>query len=128
MTSETEKRALALKFLEALRSRNWIELRSVFTEDAVWHLPGASKISGPADGAEAVVERARLIASYGLSFTLKHILIGKDGVALSLNNTATRDGIVLDEHLATVCQIRDGKISRIDTYLSDVGMMDAFFV
>ena len=35
---------------------------------------------------------------------------------------------MLDEHLATVLSIRDGKISGIDTYMSDVDMVNAFFV
>jgi len=47
---------------------------------------------------------------------------------LSLNNTARRGDLVLDEHLATVLSIRDGKVSAIDTYLSDVDMVNAFFV
>jgi uncharacterized protein len=35
---------------------------------------------------------------------------------------------VLDEHLATVCRLRDGRIVEIETYLDDVPGMDAFFV
>jgi hypothetical protein len=35
---------------------------------------------------------------------------------------------VLDEHLATVCRIKDGRIASIETYLSDVDGMNAFFV
>jgi ketosteroid isomerase-like protein len=49
-------------------------------------------------------------------------------VALSLNNTAKRNTLNLDQHLATICSLRDGRISRIDTYLSDVDMLNAFFV
>jgi ketosteroid isomerase-like protein len=128
MANDFEKKAIAERFLELLRNRDWVTMRSVFTDDAIWCLPGSNKISGLAEGADAVVERARLIASYGLNFALKNILIGPEGVALSLNNTARRGDLVLDEHLATVCQIRDGKIARIDTYLSDVPMMNAFFV
>src|SRR5208283_2987150 len=73
-------------------------------------------------------DKCWLIVSYGLTFTLIHILIGRHGVALSLNNTARRGDLVLDEHLATVLTIRDGKISAIDTYLSDIDMLNAFFV
>jgi ketosteroid isomerase-like protein len=35
--------------------------------------------------------------------------------------------VILDERLATICRIRDGKISLIETFLSDVSNMDAFF-
>jgi ketosteroid isomerase-like protein len=77
---------------------------------------------------DAVLQRAQTIVGYGLDFALKHVLYGVDGVTLSLNNTAKRGALVLDEHLATVCMIRHGKIARIDTYLSDVDMANAFFV
>ncbi len=128
MTNDQEKRQVAEIFLEGLRNRDWDQMRSIMTEDIVWTLPGNSKISGAARGVNAVIERAQTIVSYGLTFTLKHILIGQNGMALSLNNTATRGELNLDEHLATVCSLRDGKISAIDTYLSDVEMANAFFV
>jgi hypothetical protein len=34
----------------------------------------------------------------------------------------------LDEYLPTVFNLRDGKISAIDSYLSDVSLVNAFFV
>ena len=75
----------------------------------------------------AVVERARLIAGYGLSFALEHILLSRDNMALALHNTAERGGVRLDEHLVTVCRLRDGRIAEIETYLSDVPGMNRFF-
>jgi ketosteroid isomerase-like protein len=43
------------------------------------------------------------------------------GAALSLRNTATApDGRRLDEHLATVLTTQCGRITAIDSYLSDV--------
>ena len=35
--------------------------------------------------------------------------------------------MTLDERLATVCRVRDGRIAFIETFLSDVNGMDAFF-
>jgi hypothetical protein len=55
------------------------------------------------------------------------VLYGQFGFALSLNNTAKHGDTVLDEHLATVCSLREEKIGRIDTYLSDLPMANAFF-
>jgi len=63
-----------------------------------------------------------------LNFALEHILLSPDNMALALHNTATRGDLVLDEHLATVCTLSDGKIAAIETYLSDVEGMNAFFV
>ena len=128
MAIDEHKKTIARQFLEALRSRDWSLLRSIMTDDIVWTLPGTSLISGEAIGLDAVIGRAQRIVSYGLTFNLNHILIGQSGLALSLHNTAKKGTQSLDEHLATVCTLRDRKICEINTYLSDVDMVNAFFV
>jgi ketosteroid isomerase-like protein len=128
MVTDEEKNQVAQTFLTALRSRDWELMRSVMINDIIWSLPGTSLISGEAHGIEAVIRRSQLIVSYDLNFGLKNILLGQHGIALLLNNTARRGALVLDEHLATVCSLIGGKISRIDTYLSDVDMVNAFFI
>jgi ketosteroid isomerase-like protein len=119
---------LAKAFHAYLTARDWDGIRSLLTDDATWVLPGDNTISGLADGADAVVERAKKIASYGLNFELLHILVSPENMALSLHNTARRGEVRLDEYLSTVCRLRDGKIASIETYLSDVPGMNAFFV
>jgi FixJ family two-component response regulator len=122
------KAKLAEHFLAGLRNHDWNSLRPLVTADVTWSLPGHSVISGEARGVEAVVRRAQTIVSFGINFEVKHILVGQHGVALSLHNTAQRDGLMLDEHLATVFGLRDRKIAAINTYLSDVDMVNAFFI
>jgi ketosteroid isomerase-like protein len=125
--AESIKQKIGETFLNALRSHNWELMRTIMAPDIVWSLPGSSRISGEAHGVDAVIARCQIITNYGLNFALKHVLYGQFGFALSLNNTAKRDDLVLDEHLATVCSLREERISRIDTYLSDVPMANAFF-
>jgi uncharacterized protein len=127
MTAESIRKEIGEKFLIALRSHDWELMRTIMAPDVVWSLPGSSRISGEAHGVDSVIARCQLITSYGLNFGLKHMLYGQFGFALSLNNTAQRGDLALDEHLATVCSLRGEKISRIDTYLSDVSMANAFF-
>jgi len=127
-TSHAEQSAIAHAFLSALRAKDWRAMRTLIADDAVWTLPGTSLISGTAEGGDAVVARAELIVSYGLNFALDRLLYGQTNVALSLHNTAKRGDINLDEYLATVCHLHDGKIASIHTYLSDVDMVNAFFV
>jgi uncharacterized protein len=86
--TDADKKAIAQQFLARLRSRDWSLLRSIMTEDIVWSLPGTSLISGEASGLDAVIARAQRIVGYGLTLTLKHILIGQHDLALSLHNTA----------------------------------------
>ena len=127
-TADDPRYEIARRFHAALTAADWDKLRSVLHDDATWWLPGDNAISGKAIGADAVVARAQKIASYGLSFELLHILVSPTNMALSLHNTARRDGAVLDEYLATVCFLHNGKIANIETFLSDVQGMDAFFV
>ncbi|MFF7753697.1 nuclear transport factor 2 family protein [Streptomyces sp. NPDC007971] len=119
---------IAERFLAAFRTRDWEALHRLLADDITWTMPGAGAISGTARGADAVVERARHIASRGLHTELLHVLVGAHGAALSLRNTATAaDGRRLDEHLATVLTTHRGRVTAIDSYLSDVDGMSAFF-
>jgi uncharacterized protein len=119
---------IARSFLAAISTRDWNAMRDLLTEDAHWTLPGDNTISGTANGANAVVERARKITSYGLNFELQHVLVGSDSVALSLHNTARQGDRVLDEYLASVCQFKGSKIAAIETFLSDIDGMNSFFI
>jgi hypothetical protein len=62
-------------------------------------------------------------------FGLKSLVLkaGQHDLAFSLHNTAKSENQILDEHLATVCLLRNEKICAINTYLSDVEMVNAFF-
>ena len=103
-------------------------MRSPMTREITWSLPGESRISGEARGVDAVVERAERIFSYPLNFGLEHFLYGLEGFALTLHNTAARNELILDGQLATVCRLSEQKTSGITTYLSDVDMVNTFFV
>ena len=46
---------------------------------------------------------------------------------MHLHNTGYFDGKVLDEHLTTVIRLDGDKIRRLDTFISDVGMLNAYF-
>jgi len=115
-------------FHEALTAGDWDRMRGLMHPDVVWTLPGDNRVSGSTrPGPDAVVERAQLIASYGLNFELEHILVSRDHMALALHNTAEREGRSLDMHLCAVCYLSEGHISRIETFLSDEAGMNALF-
>ncbi|MGW8725106.1 nuclear transport factor 2 family protein [Streptomyces sp. NPDC055808] len=128
MPSNRADATVAERFLTAFAARDWEALHALFSPDLAWSMPGDGTISGTVHGADAAVDRARMIAGRGLDTELRHVLTGQNGVALSLHNTAEdADGRKLDEHLATVLTIRDGKVCAIDSYVSDVDGMSAFF-
>jgi len=127
LLTDLEKKKLAETFLHAVGTQNWDLLHSIITEDISWTLPGTSLISGEVNGQNAIITRAKQIANSGASLELKHILCGQYNVALSVHNQASRGELILDEYLATVCTIYNGKISKIETYVSDVDGVNAFF-
>ncbi len=119
---------VAERFLGAYGARDWEALRALLADGVTWTMPGTGTISGTAHGTEAVIDRARRIVAGGVETELLHVLVGRRSVALSLRNTAQApDGRKLDEHLAVVLTVRDGRITAIDSHLSDVDGMSAFF-
>jgi hypothetical protein len=90
-------------------------------------LSGGESDIGEVPGVGGVMKRAQTIASYGVKVEIIRAVYGFSGVAMILHNTGKKDDRILDEHLASVFAFRGDKISRLDTYLSDVAMAEAFF-
>jgi ketosteroid isomerase-like protein len=126
--SDDEKLAIANVFITSLKSNDWDAMRSILAADASWTLPGTSLLSGPANGAEAIIKRVQDLKYFGVNFDLKHILIGLNGFTLSLHNTASRGDLILDEQVAIVFEVAGGRITDMATYLSDVAGINAFFI
>lgn len=127
MTNQADRK-IAEDFLAAYAAHDFERIEPLLHDEIEWSLPGNGKISGIATGIAAVVRRVKTIIESGISTELHDILIGQYGITLSLHNSATKpDGRVLEEQLATVLTIDSGLITRIDTYLSDVPMMERFF-
>jgi hypothetical protein len=126
MTTD-EKQQLALTFLSVLSHPDAAIVRSVTVEDFVWSFPGASKISGEARGVDGVMKRAQTIASYGVKVEIVCTVYAYSGVGVILHNTGNKNDRILDEQVVAVFAFRDGKLSRLDTHLSDVAMAEAFF-
>ena len=122
-----QKQKLTIKFLSILGRPDASVARAVAVEDMIWTFPGTSQISGEAHGIDAILKRARTIASYKVRVEVVRTVYGFSGVSVILHNTGEKDGKVLDEHLAAVFTFRGEKIERLDTYLSDVPMVKAFF-
>jgi ketosteroid isomerase-like protein len=125
--TDQEKKQLATSFIAALRAGDPNGFHAIMTDDVFWTLPGKSLVSGIAKGVEGILKRARTIVEYGTDLHVQHIVLGYEGAALLLHNTGQRNGRNLDEYLTTVFALRDGKIARIDTYISDIEMVNAYF-
>lgn len=126
--SDSAKKRIAEAFIAALRARNKSALRAIMVDEVVWSLPGSSTMSGEARGIDAILKRSEILESFGVEIEIEHVVYGFGDVALHLHNTGKRDGRILDEHLTTVCHLDGDKIRRLDTFISDVEMLNAFFV
>jgi ketosteroid isomerase-like protein len=125
--TDGEKQQLARQFLSVLGRPDEGVLNRVAAADMIWSFPGASPISGEARGIAGIMERARTIAAHHVHVETLSAVYGHSGVAMILHNTGLRDGHVLDEQVAAVFSFRGDKIERLDTFLSDVPMMESFF-
>ncbi|MCU1529008.1 MAG: uncharacterized protein JWP75_2771 [Frondihabitans sp.] len=45
-----------------------------------------------------------------------------------MHNTGSHEGRILDEFLVSVVTIRDGKAAALETYLTDIPMMNVYFI
>jgi uncharacterized protein len=125
--TQDKKLQLAMKFLSVLSTPDEAVVKSVVVDDMLWTFPGSSIISGEAHGVGGVMKRANTIASFGVHVEVGRPVYGHSGVAVFLHNTGSKNGRMLDEHLAAVFSFRGDKIERLDTFLSDVPMVKAFF-
>ena len=124
--TDAQKREIALTFVHSLQQRDPIRLKTVLTDDAVWRLPGNNHISGEAVGADAIVARGQFLGEHGVNFELLHVIFGYEGMGIMLRNTGKCRGKVLDEFLSTIFKLQGEKIHSIDTYITDVPMLNAY--
>ncbi len=127
MTGGTDTKLIE-EFIAGLKSEDKARLDAISQPDAIWSLPGSNLMSGEVTGTSGMLARAATLKRFGVSLEILHVLTGRCGVAVVLHNTGKHDGRVLDEYLTTVAQVKDGRISRLDTYISDIPMLDAYFV
>ncbi|WP_263357251.1 nuclear transport factor 2-like protein [Acidicapsa ligni] len=124
--TDAQKKEIALTFIHSLQQRDPILLKTVLTDDAVWSLPGTSQVGGEAVGANAIVARGQFLGEHGVNFELLHVIYGYEGMGILLHNTGKCKGKVLDEFLSSIFKLREDKICRIDTYITDVPMLNNY--
>jgi uncharacterized protein len=124
--TDARKKEIALNFIHSLQDRDPAKLRAVLTDDAVWSLPEAGDAGGEAKGADAIVARGQFLGEHGVTFELLHVIYGFEGMGIMLHNTGKCRNKVLDEYLTSIFKLEDEKICRIDTYISDVRMLNAY--
>jgi ketosteroid isomerase-like protein len=97
-------------------------------EDIVWVLPGQNAVSGEVRGIDGILGRLERLAGFGLDINVEAVAVGRAAGALLLHNTGAKDGRAIDVRVVSTFTVRDEKIDYIDSYVSDIDMMNRFFV
>lgn len=120
---EADIRALAQRFFDAIEAGDIATVESCYTDDAVvWHnfdrleqsrADNIATLTGMVGRLSDRVYGDRRVIPFDGGFVQQHVLSAtrKDGQRLSM------PGIL-------VCQVRDGKISRIDEYLDSADVAE----
>jgi ketosteroid isomerase-like protein len=127
MTDE-QKKALAIDFAMAVKTRNSETLQSLVMDDVIWSLPGTSLMSGEVHGVDGILMRAEIVDAFEVNVKVEHVVVGYKNIGVLLHNTGSKGGKILDEHLTTIFILRGNKIHRMETLISDVPMLDAYFI
>jgi len=105
-------------------------LRELFDQDAVWHAPGRSPLSGDYRGVDAILGFfARLAELTGGTFrTDVHDVVANDEHAVAIYATrGEREGRTLENRNVLVSHIRNGKIAEAWLMSDDQYAADEFF-
>jgi uncharacterized protein len=126
--NDEQKKALAVNFATAVKSRNPQLLQSLVTDDVTWSLPGTSLMSGEVHGVDGILMRAEILDAFEVNVQIEHVILGYKDVGFHLHNTGHKGDKILDEHLTTILILDGNRIRRLETLISDVPMLNAYFV
>jgi uncharacterized protein len=105
-------------------------LRQLFDQDAVWHVPGRSPLSGDHRGMDGILGfLARTMELTGGTFRAEvHDVVAHDEQAVALYVTrGEREGRTLESRDVLVSHIRNGKLAEAWLLSADLYAVDEFF-
>ncbi len=105
-------------------------LSELFDQDATWHFPGESPLSGDHKGRDAIFAFLGQVAvlSNGTFKSEPHDFLANDEHAVVLtNSTASREGKELNMKEVNVYQIKDGKAIEAWSFPEDQRANDEFW-
>ena len=105
-------------------------LRQLFDQDAIWHVPGRSPLSGDHRGLDAILGfLARTMELTGGTFRADvHDVVANDEHAVALYVTrGEREGRTLESRDVLVSHIRNGKLAEAWLLSADLYAVDEFF-
>jgi uncharacterized protein len=131
MTITENDAATVRRFYAAFAARDFETVRTCFTPDAVWHLPGRSAISGDHRGWDAIYDdflgRVGPLSGGSLRAGLMDVAVGADRIVAVQHATAEHDGRRLDVTGCQLIRMQGGLIAEVQGHYSDQYAFDSFW-
>jgi ketosteroid isomerase-like protein len=122
--------ALLRKGYEAFAKGDMATLTELFSEDAVWHVPGNGPMSGVHRGRDAVFAafaKAAQLSGGTLKIELHDALANDEHAVALTRETASRQGKQFDSLEVAVYHVRNGKVTEYWTFSEDQPRADEFW-
>jgi ketosteroid isomerase-like protein len=123
--------AVVRRFYAALAAGDLASAGKCFREDAVWHLPGSSRIAGTHRGWPAIRDDflAKLSSLSGGTFRapVLDLAVGTEYIVAVGKGIAEHAGRRLDVTVCQLMRVQDGKIVEVRGHYSDQAALDAFW-
>ena len=115
--------ALIRRAYEAFSTGDMETLTGVFTENAVWHVPGRNKLAGNYEGVEAILGYyANLDEVTGGTYRIDeiHDVLANDQHVVSMHiGSAQKDGVTRTVSDILVFHVSGGKIAEVWEHTTD---------
>jgi ketosteroid isomerase-like protein len=125
-----EDAAVVRRGYEAFSAGDMDTLRTLFTEDAVWHVGGSGGLSGDKQGRDAILAYFGELASRSngtIKVTIDDVIGGDNHTVTVQSNHAERNGTPLDQRAALVFKLSDGKVMEVHEFLEDTAKAADFW-
>jgi ketosteroid isomerase-like protein len=104
-------------------------LLDTLSAEVEWYVPDVLPYGGTFHGVEQVRDYLELLSSFverGTLDTVRMIEAGDHVVVLGHWSSHTANGESFDSRFASILEVRDGKIVRLDSHLDTARILDAF--
>ena len=123
--------AVVRRFYEALASGDSATAGDCFRDDAIWHVPGTSRIAGTHRGWPAIRDNflAQLSSLSGgtLRAPVLDLAVGNEYIVAVGKGIAEHAGRRLDVTVCQLIRVQDERIIEVRGHYSDPTQLDAFF-
>jgi uncharacterized protein len=121
---------LARKGFAAFARGDMAAAGQFLADDTRWHFPGHNPLSGDYEGVTEVLGVfGKVFALSGGTFQseLHDVLANDEHIVMLVTDRAEREGRKLDDNVAQVLHVRNGKVTDVWIHHTDQSSVDAFW-